>query len=288
MIALLQFFAMNRCEKQTLQELRPMPKRIVSEIWVYPVKSLGGIQLSYARILPKGIVHDRRWMLIDASHVAMTQRVYPAMALFKLAYQNDQLFISFGEDTIGLPFSARGEKLDAVVWNDTVSVQEVSHDHSNWFSEKLGTACRLVFFPEPNYRPVDRAYAVSDKDVVGLADAYPLLIIGQASLDDLNSRLREPLPMNRFRPNIVFIGGEPYEEDDWGHFRIGESRFAGVKPCARCAVPTINQATGTKSGAEPLATLATYRKRGNNVYFGQNLLVLNDHEIATGDEIILE
>jgi uncharacterized protein YcbX len=265
-----------------------MRKKIVSEIWVYPVKSLGGIQLSSAKVLPKGLEHDRRWMLIDTDNVAMTQRVYPAMALFKPIFENNHLRITYDEQAIDLPFSANGEKSNAIVWNDTVAVQEVSPGHSSWFSERLGVPCRLVFFPEPNRRPVEKPYSVSDEDVVSLADAYPLLVIGQASLDDLNSRLNEPLPMNRFRPNIVFTGGDPYEEDDWGHFRIGESRFAAVKPCSRCAVPTIDQATGKKGGAEPLATLAGYRKRGNNVYFGQNLLVLNDREIAMGDEIILE
>jgi uncharacterized protein len=264
-----------------------MLKRIVSEIWIYPVKSLGGIQLTSAKVLPKGLNHDRRWMLIDANNIAMTQRVYPAMALFRLYFENNDLFVSCNEETIHLS-SGSGETFEAVVWNDTVAVQEVSRGHSNWFSERLGTACRLVFFPEANRRPVEKPYSISDEDVVSLADAYPLLVIGQASLDDLNTRLREPLPMNRFRPNIVFTGGEPYEEDDWGQFRIGESRFAAVKPCARCAITTIDQESGTKGGAEPLATLATYRKRGNNVYFGQNLLVLNDREIATGDEIILE
>jgi uncharacterized protein len=265
-----------------------MSKRIVSEIWIYPVKSLGGIRLSSAKVLPKGLDHDRRWMLIDASNVAMTQRVYPSMALFKLMFNNDHLLISHSGEEVTLPFAAGGETLQAMVWNDTVTVQEVSPEHSAWFSERLGISCRLVFFPEPNWRPVEKPYSFSDEDVVSLADAYPLLVIGQASLDDLNSRLREPLPMNRFRPNIVFTGGEPYEEDNWGQFRIGESRFAAVKPCSRCVLTTVDQDSGTKDGAEPLATLATYRKRGNNVYFGQNLLVLNDSEIATGDEIILE
>ena len=117
--------------------------------------------------------------------------------------------------------------------------------------------------------------------------AYPVLIIGQSSLDDLNQRMKEPLPMNRFRPNIVFTGGEPYEEDGWKNFRIGQNRFVGVKPCSRCVLTTVNQDTG-KKGIEPLATLSTYRMRNNKVYFGQNLIPLDHNEIAEGDEIVLE
>jgi uncharacterized protein YcbX len=113
------------------------------------------------------------------------------------------------------------------------------------------------------------------------------LIIGQATLDDLNNRLKDPIPMNRFRPNLVFSGGEPFEEDDWKGFVVGSNRFAGVKPCARCIVPTINQDTAEK-GREPLLTLSTYRKRDNEIYFGQNVLAIDHKEIHEGDEIKVE
>jgi uncharacterized protein len=166
-----------------------------------------------------------------------------------------------------------------------VVVTEVSDTVSQWFTVQLGMRCRLVGFPEKNPRPVNPRYSVNNEHV-GLADAYPFLIIGQSSLNDLNARLQEPLPMNRFRPNFVFTGGEPFEEDTWRNFAIGRNRFAGVKPCDRCVLTTVNQDTAEK-GAEPLLTLSKYRKRDNKIYFGQNLVALDHTEVAVGDKITL-
>ena len=263
-----------------------MKKLVVSEVWIYPIKSLGGIRLSSAKILPKGIEYDRRWMLIDKDNMFMTQRENPAMALFKLSFTEGQFIVHHTGDTIELPFTYGSDPIQSQVWDDGVEVYEVSPFHSKWFSEKLGVECRLVSFPDTNERPIDPRYAFNNEQV-SLADGYPLLVIGQASLDDLNYRMNQPLPMNRFRPNIVFTGGEPYEEDGWKNFRIGANRFAGVKPCARCVLTTIDQDTAAK-GIEPLATLATYRRRENKVYFGQNLIPLNYNQIAEGDEIVFE
>ena len=129
-------------------------------------------------------------------------------------------------------------------------------------------------------------YKINDENV-SLADGFPLMIIGMASLDDLNHRLKVPLPMNRFRPNLIFTGGEAYEEDGWKNFTVGKNRFAGVKPCARCVTTTVNQETGEK-GMEPLVTLSKYRKKDNQVYFGQNVLAIDKNEIHEGDEIVLQ
>jgi uncharacterized protein YcbX len=224
-------------------------------------------------------------MLIDAENTFMTQRVYPEMALFKLSHRPGGFSISYNDESIDLPFQCTNDLITAQVWDDTVEVYEVSKFHSDWFSEKLSMHCRLVSFPEENTRPVDPGYSIND-DHVSLADGYPLLIIGQSSLDDLNRRMKDPLPVNRFRPNIVFTGGAPYEEDAWKNFRIGQNSFAGVKPCARCVLTTVDQDTGTK-GKEPLATLATYRQKDNKIYFGQNLIPLDHTTIATGDEILI-
>jgi hypothetical protein len=193
-----------------------------------------------------------------------------------------------GADEVHIPLSENegAPTFTASVWNDQVLVTEVDPAISNWFSRKLGSNCRLVQFPEPNLRPVDPAYRVNN-DQVSLADGYPLLIIGQASLDDLNKRLATPVPMNRFRPNVVFTGGAPYAEEGWTRFRIGTNRFAGVKPCSRCVLTTIDQATAEK-GVEPLATLATYRKKENKIYFGQNLIALDYETIAVGDPIVFD
>jgi uncharacterized protein YcbX len=256
----------------------------LSQIWIYPVKGLGGVPLTSASIQPKGLQYDRRWMLIDEKSEFMTQRVHPEMALFKLSMSPGNLEVTFRNETMRVPLdNDRGERILATVWDDMVSVQAPGAEYDNWFSERLGFACRLVQFPEENPRAVDDAYAIGD-DHFALQDAFPFLLIGQASLDELNRRLPAPLPMNRFRPNFVFTGGDPNEEDTWQWFTIGGHRFFGAKRCTRCAVTTVNQDTGEK-GKEPLQTLATYRQEGANIYFGKNLIGPGKGEVRIGDRI---
>jgi len=258
----------------------------LSEIWIYPIKSLGGIQLDRAKVMEKGLQHDRRWMLVDEHDVFMTQRVLPLMALFKLRMENEKFEIKFGAESVELPVSASGNFMEAKVWNDTVSVQEVDTEISQWFSDTLKSSCKLVSFPEDKPRRVDENFSVSNEQV-SLADAYPFLIIGQHSLDELNARLANPVPMNRFRPNFVFAGGEAHEEDTWRNFTIGLNQFIGVKPCSRCVLTTVDQVTAEK-GDEPLRTLAAYRRSGNKIYFGQNLLAVDHHEVNVGDVISIQ
>jgi uncharacterized protein len=262
-----------------------MMKR-VSALYIYPVKSLGGIALNSAHVLPKGLQYDRRWMLVDENNQFLTQRVHAGMALFKTAMHEDGIVVRYRDKgDIIIPFQSSGELLRATVWNDEVLVQEVSKAHNEWFSAMLGIKCKLVQFPENHERKVDPDYAL-DNDETSLSDGYPVLLIGQASLDDLNSRLEQEVSINRFRPNIVVEGSVPFEEDTWKKFSIGHAKFAGVKPCARCVMTTVDQETGAK-GEEPLRTLSTYRKTGNKVMFGQNLLVVQPGVINVGDEIVL-
>ncbi len=246
---------------------------------------MGGVRVKTSRVLEKGLEYDRRWMLIDKHNNFLTQRVYPVMALFKMKMQDDGFLVLHGQDSILLPFTNghTDKSITASIWDDKVEVYEVSDLLSHWFSERLGMDCKLVFFPENNLRPVDPKYSLNHEQV-SLADAYPFLIIGEQSLRDLNSRLEEPLPMNRFRPNFVFRGGQPYEEDQWRKFSIGKSKFERVKSCARCVMTTVNQETGER-GIEPLAALAKYRKKENKVLFGQNLIAL-DNEIIREDDFI--
>lgn len=260
----------------------------LSQIWIYPIKSLGGITLSSVNVMAKGLQYDRRWMLVDESGTAMTQRTYPKMSLLKLSIENNQISISYGKHLLHLDVESDGfpTALRVNIWNDSVSVFEVNPSYSAWFSELLGTNCKLVHFPEENARPVDPRYKVNDEHV-SLADAYPFLIIGQGTLDDLNAKLKEPVPINRFRPNFVFTGGQAFEEDSWRNFTIGNIRFVGVKLCDRCILITVNQDTAEK-GQEPLKTLATYRKRDNKIYFGQNLVTLDKGKVNVGDKITVQ
>jgi uncharacterized protein YcbX len=265
-----------------------MSRLTLSEIWIYPIKSLGGISLTQARVMKKGLQFDRRWMLVDDAGVFLTQRVHPIMALFKTSIDGTHLTIRFKEHTLQLPLAPTYDPspLTVTIWDDSVTAYEVSAETSAWFSHHLGMSCRLVYFPEENPRQVDLKYS-PEGNHVSLADAYPLLIIGQSSLDDLNRRMQVPLPMNRFRPNLVFTGGEPYEEDTWHDFAVGTTRFIGAKPCARCALPTVNQDTAEK-GQEPTRTLATYRRSENKILFGQNVLTVDPAIVTVGEAITLQ
>lgn len=259
----------------------------LTEIWIYPIKSMGGIRLNSAKVEGKGLKFDRRWMLVDENNMFITQRKISALALFKLEMNLDYFTVQFKNESIQLPFDfdMSSGSISATIWDDSVDTIEVHQKYSNWFSNKLGFKCKLVAFPENNTRLVDPQYA-PNHDNVSLADGYPLLAIGQSSLDDLNQRLDAPVPMDRFRPNLVFTGGKPYEEDSWKEFTVGTNKFLGVKPCSRCILTTIDQVTG-EQGKEPLATLATYRKKENKIYFGQNVLSIDHYEIREGDEIKL-
>jgi uncharacterized protein YcbX len=259
----------------------------LSEIWIYPIKSLGGVRLSSARIFEKGLQNDRRWMIIDENGIFLTQRVHHQMALFSQSIVGGDLIVRFGTDSITIPIghSLIDVPVPSVIWDDQVTTFEVNKEFSKWFADRLGISCRLVAFPESSPRAVDERYKVNNEHV-SLADAYPFLIIGRSSLEDLNSRLKEPVPMNRFRPNFVFTGGEAFGEDNWKNFTIGNNRFVGVKKCARCVLITVDQNTGEK-GKEPLATLSKYRREGEKVVFGQNAIAIDHDEIYEGDTITL-
>lgn len=258
----------------------------VSELFIYPIKSLGGIAISSAPVTERGLQYDRRWMLVDEYHTFISQREVAAMALFEVALQEDGLLVThrLNGNSILIPFEPQtNEMLIVEVWSDHCRAIVVSREANQWFSDKLGINCRLVYMPDTVERRVDDRYVI-DKEIVSFADGYPMLLIGQSSLDDLNSRLQEKLTIQRFRPNIVFTGGEPFEEDDLEAFKINDILFYGVKLCARCIITTINPDTATK-GKEPLRTLATYRMRNNEVYFGQNLLYKGEGQIQVGDAI---
>ncbi|MBS1681032.1 MAG: MOSC domain-containing protein [Bacteroidetes bacterium] len=264
-----------------------MANLTLTEIWIYPVKSFGGIRVKSAKLFQKGLEFDRRWMLIDEHNQFMTQRVFPKMAIFKLSMVGSQFSIHFKNESVSLPAQSENTKsIHATIWNDEVEVNEVSDELSRWISARLEINCKLVSFPEEKRRPVDLNFQINQEQV-SLADAFPCLIIGEQSLAELNTRLETPVPMNRFRPNFVFSGGNAFDEDSWKQFSIGKNKFAVVKPCARCVLTTVDQLTGEK-GIEPLATLSTFRKKENKVLFGQNLIALKYEEVFEGDEIILE
>ncbi|MEH6307365.1 MOSC domain-containing protein [Olivibacter sp. CPCC 100613] len=258
----------------------------ISGLFIYPIKSLGGIQLGQAEVTDRGFKYDRRWMLIDENNQFLTQRTYPKMALFKLELSVDGLWVMHPEwGKIKIPFDlVNAQQEEVVIWDDTCQAVSVSREVDAWFSEALGFACKLVYMPDSTEREVDQRYAPKGM-ITSFSDAYPFLMIGQASLDDLNSRLEIALPIDRFRPNILFTGGTPFEEDRMHRIRIGEHvYFSGVKLCARCVMTTIDQQNAEKS-KEPLKTLATYRSKDRKILFGQNLIHHGRGMIRLGDHL---
>lgn len=261
----------------------------VSELFIYPIKSLGGIAVQQAYLTDRGFKYDRRWLLVDKNNVFLTQRDSPKMALLQTAIAETGLTVFQKHDpgqSLQIPFDTiKGESISVTIWDDTCLAQLISPDIDAWFTAALGTDCRLVYMPEHSRREVDPKYA-TQQELTSFSDGYPTLIIGQASLDDLNARLQFPVSMNRFRPNIVFTGGAAYAEDDMTAFRVNNIDFFGVKLCARCMITTINQETG-ETGKDPLKTLSHYRMQNNKVLFGQNLLHRGEGWIRAGDIINL-
>ena len=262
----------------------------VSELYIYPIKSLGGIALNSATLTDRGFEHDRRWMLVDDNNQFITQREVNAMALLKPQLTEQGLLIQnsrvTGEELL-VPFEPTVAGTTMVeVWSNHCRAQQVSAEADAWFSKQLGISCKLMYMPDTTNRFVDGRYA-HNKEITSFSDGFPLLLIGQASLDDLNSRLAAPLPMNRFRPNVVFTGGTAFEEDTMKQFEINGITFFCVKPCARCVMTTIDQQSGAKA-KEPLTTLSTYRMKRNKILFGQNLLYKGPGKITVGDTITIQ
>ncbi len=269
------------CQETTRRETAAF----LSGLHVYPIKSCGGITVEEWEVDERGLRHDRRWMLVDETGCFLSQRELPRMALVKVRLASDGLVVDApGMSTLNVPFRPpNGRLLLASVWDDIVESQMVSDAADRWFSEFLDVGCRLVYLPDESVRPVDPTYA-EPGDRVALADGFPFLLISKASLADLNSRLEHPLPMNRFRPNLVVGGCEPFAEDNWKVVRIGRLTFRVVKPCARCVITTVNQESAAK-GKEPLRTLARFRRAGTKVLFGQNLIHDQPGTLRAGDPV---
>lgn len=259
----------------------------LQEICIYPIKSLGGIPVPEAEVQQTGLKFDRRWMLTDNKGNFLSQRTFPQMALLQVNIKPGCLMVTHKNNLLSpltIPFDVNGQrKVTVNIWDDVCTALEVSDIADEWFSHALNMPVKLVYMPADTHRLVDENYA-NNKEIVSFADAYPFVIIGQSSLDDLNQRLDKPVPMNRFRPNLVFTGGAPYCEDTFDTFSVGDVTFTAVKPCERCVLITIDQALATK-GKEPLTTLSTYRTRKNKIMFGQNLLHQGTGIIKVGDKI---
>jgi uncharacterized protein len=250
---------------------------LLSEINIYPVKSLKGISLNEAMVEDRGLRHDRRWMLVDEKNQFLTQREFPVMARISVAFESDRFKVGIDDRSLEVPLNPSTDEFHtAKIWASTARSEFYPGEVDRWFSEALGTECRLAAMPEGAHREVNPVYAVRRfKDAVSFADGYPFMVLTEASLDDLNSRLAKPVPMNRFRPNFVVADAEAFAEDTWKIIRIGATVFHVVKPSERCVITTIDQDRGEKTGNEPLRTLSIYRNFKGKVLFGQNLIAEN-------------
>jgi len=262
-----------------------VPSLRLSELHVYPIKSARGISLSSARVDRRGLEHDRRWMVVDEQGKFLTQRSIPRMALVHVELGSSHLVVKAeGMEDLRLPLRpVSGDAVRVHVWEDSLDATDAGEDAASWFTKMLSRRCRLVFMPDQTERFVNPKYAPQNT-VMSFADAFPFLLISQASLDELNSRLTVPVPMNRFRPNLILGGCTAYEEDTWASLRIGTVGFRVAKPCSRCTVPTVDQETGVRA-AEPILTLGSYRTIDGKIYFGQNLTHDAHGILNVGDQV---
>lgn len=257
----------------------------LSQLTIYPLKSARGLNVSQAVVTPRGLEHDRRWLLVDPDGTFLTQRKHARMALMRVALEDGGLLVNAPDmPPLRVPATPlEAEPVTVQIWQDQVRALTVGQKLDAWFSEFLGFPCRLVMMPEDAERQIDPDYA-NPGEQVSFADGFPYLLIGEGSLEELNGRLDHPLPMNRFRPNLVIRGAPPFAEDGWARIRIGEVTFRVVKPCGRCVVTTTDQDTA-EVGEEPLKTLATYRRQGSKVMFGQNLIQDSLGTLRVGDAL---
>ena len=275
----------------------------VAGLWVYPVKSLGGIPLAAARVGPLGLAGDRRWMLVDPAGDALTQREHAALARFAVALAGEAapdqdhddppapaivVTAPDGERLALTPPAADAPRRAVRLFGDHVDALAAPPAADAWFGRHLGAPCHLVALPPDADRRVDPRYAAPD-DRTAFTDGYPVLVANQASLDELNGRLAPrgagPFGIERFRPNLLVAGAAPWAEDGWTAVAAGDVRLALVKPCGRCVVTTVDPARGVFAGPEPLRTLAEYRRAAGKVLFAQNAVVRAGGVVRVGDPV---
>src|SRR5215208_6201009 len=259
----------------------------VSNLIYYPIKACCGFEVDSSCVERMGLEHDRRMMVVTPEGEFLTQREVPRLALVTPKLRDGALELSAPNvDSLQLGIQTSGAPWLVNIWKSKgVHAIDQGEEAAEWFSGWLGMPVRLVHVADGYKRLVNEKYVVNSDDHTGFADGYPILLTSEEGLQDLNSRLESPVPMNRFRPNIVVKGSAPFVEDRWNRIRIGNVELAVVKPCARCEVTTIDQRSTPQSGSvdketlerqkEPLKTLGKYRKHKLGAIFGQNVIPLN-------------
>ena len=268
---------------------------MLGSVHIYPLKGCRAVDLDEAVVEPWGLAGDRRWLLVDADCRFVSQREHPELARLVVSYGAGADITASCDGypalrvtaPVGLPELGLPELLKVTVWRSTVLAAVAGPEADAWFSAYLRESVRLVYLDDPTRRAVDPDYG-ADGDTVSFADGYPLLLTTTESLDQLNDWLtdagHQPVPMNRFRPNVVVSGYQPWAEDRWRRIRIGSVSFRVAKPCGRCLVTTTDQTTGER-GRQPLRMLAARRRFGKTMVFGQNLIPDSPGIIRVGDPV---
>ncbi len=264
---------------------------MLQQIYRYPIKSMEGNSLKECLVTPRGLAFDRHWALFDENGQVITARQFPVLLNIQPQWTASGLCLEHASlPPLSIPFTAENKAQRKVyVFDGEASGLEVSEEASQWFTQLLGQSCRLIFMDAQSHRPVLPKYGGRLGDEVSYADECPLLLISEASLYDLNTRLPSPMEMRPFRPNLVVEGSAPYEEDTWKLLRIGSCIFEVAQPCKRCVMITLDPVTGQKHPhQEPLRTLATYRKHpSGGTSFGVHLVPRSEGSIRQGDKIVI-
>lgn len=259
----------------------------LSQLFIYPIKSARGIALREARLTPRGLEHDRRFMLVDEDKLFLTQRQHPQMTRLVTSLVGERLRIDWQGEQLEVPLTpSAGDRVQVRVFKDEVSALDLGAEASAFFSAALGQRTRLVYMPDSSERQVDPSYARAG-DHVSFADGFPYLLANEGTLADLNRRLETPVPMQRFRPNLVVGGAPAYAEDGWGEIRIGDALFEVKKPCTRCVIITTDQETGERHAKEPLKTLASYYTWQGKPVFAQNVLCRGGERVQVGESVVV-
>lgn len=264
----------------------------LSGLYLYPIKSTAPLAVREADVEARGLAHDRRWMVVNPAGRCVTGRELGRLTLVRARPVPEGLALEApGMPPLTVPMpagaTAAGDGLEVTVWDSQVVAQGAGAAADAWLSDFLMEPLRLVHMDEARPRLIDEPQARPD-DIVSFADAYPLLLLSQASLDGLNERLAQPVTVQRFRPNLVVAGApEPHAEDGWRRVRVGEVEFDVVKPCSRCVFTTVDPLRGERDpGGEPLRTLSRYRRgEQGGVFFGQNLIPRTPGRVRSGDRV---
>jgi len=254
----------------------------LTDIYIYPIKSVKAISQPAALVEQQGLKFDRRYMLIDLDGKFITGRTHPVLTQIDVQFSQNKLLLNtpnMPQLTID-PEKFSTKQLNAEIWSDEVNALHCHQDYDNWFCEYIKQPCQLVFFSDDSLRCVKNR-----NTPVAFADGYPLLLINQTSVDLLNRKLQSPVSALHFRPNIVIKGDVPFIEDSWSRIKIGDVEFEVSKPCSRCLFTNVDPKTGVATENEPLATLAQFRYHQGDIDFGQNLIPLSSGMIRAGDEV---